>query len=231
VGTGDDSVGDGSTIACLMLAVIFALMSDAVDAAFFMLRPPLCPGVRPPEVGIAQDHGGWFQRQFGRTLSAGFQLLKRGTYSAVYVPLNSSVVGNLQSLWLPALSAGLPVSALLMQMTRAAMLDVLSEPFIVTARASGIKSRRIYYRHALKAALVPILSLEGFTFGILIGSLIVVEDVFSLPGLGRGLLNSFGNRDFVELEGQILVLGSAFIVGNLIVDVVLPLIDKRLLSR
>lgn len=152
-------------------------------------------------------------------------------YSASYVPLTQGVARNMQALALPALSAGLPVSALLLQMTRSAMLDVLAEPYITTARACGIKARRIYYVHALKAALPPILALEGFTFGILIGSLIVIEDVFSLPGLGSGLLTSFGNRDFVELEGQILVLSASFIIGNLIVDLLLPIIDKRIATR
>ncbi len=157
--------------------------------------------------------------------------LAPGLYSAVYIPLTTSVVGNLQSLFLPSLSAGLPVAALIMQMTRTAMLDVLAEPHVVTARSFGLSSWRIHYRYALKAALAPVLALEGFTFGILIGSLIVVEDVYSLPGLGRGVLTSLDNRDFTELEAQVVVLAMAFVVANLVVDILVPLIDKRVLSR
>lgn len=153
------------------------------------------------------------------------------SFSASYVSLTSNFALNMQSLGLPALAVGLPLAALLMQMTRVAFLDILEEPYITTARACGVRRRRLYYVHALKAALSPILALEGFTFGVVIGSLVVVEDLFSLPGLGQGLLNSFGNRDFVELEAQTLVLAATFIIGNLVVDLVTPVIDKRQLVK
>ena len=153
------------------------------------------------------------------------------SFSASYTSLTTNFVLNMQSLGLPALAVGLPLAALLMQMTRVAFLDILEEPYINTARACGIKRRRLYYVHALKAALSPILALEGFTFGVVIGSLVVVEDLFSLPGLGQGLITSFGNHDFVELEAQTLVLAATFIVGNLVVDLLIPMIDKRLLAE
>jgi peptide/nickel transport system permease protein len=74
------------------------------------------------------------------------------------------------------------------------------------------------------------LSLEGFLFGLLIGGVVVIEDVFSLPGLGRGLLNSISNRDFIELEAQVLIIALTFIVGNLLADLAAPIIDKRITS-
>ena len=113
-------------------------------------------------------------------------------------------------------------------MTRATMAEVLSQPFVTTARGNGLAPLRLYGVYALKAASLPILSLEGFSFGILISGVVVVEDVFSLPGIGRGLLLAIENRDFLELEAQVLVLVVAFIIGNLLVDLISPLVDRRI---
>ena len=110
------------------------------------------------------------------------------------------------------------------------MLEVLSQPYIVTARASGLRPVRLYGVYTLKAAALPILSLIGFLYGLLIGGVIVVEQVFSLPGMGRGLLQSITNREFGELEAQVLVIAVAFIGGNLLVDLISPLFDRRLVS-
>ncbi|MGP8208562.1 MAG: ABC transporter permease [Acidimicrobiales bacterium] len=149
-------------------------------------------------------------------------------YTAAYVPITSDLGANLRSMILPAIAVGLPVSGNLVQMTRATMAEVLSQPFVTTARGNGLAPLRLYGVYALKAASLPILSLEGFSFGILISGVVVVEDVFSLPGIGRGLLLAIENRDFLELEAQVLVLVIAFIVGNLLVDLISPLVDRRI---
>jgi peptide/nickel transport system permease protein len=148
-------------------------------------------------------------------------------YQSSYVSLTESVWQNLKVMVLPSIVVGLPVAGLLVQMTRATVAEVLTEPYIQTARAVGLSSWRLYGIYALKAAAAPILSLEGFLFGLIIGAVIVVEQVFSLPGLGRGLLNSISNRDFVELESQVLVMALAFIAGNLLVDLLVPVVDRR----
>jgi peptide/nickel transport system permease protein len=148
-------------------------------------------------------------------------------YSVVYVPLTASIGGNLRVMLLPSLTVGLPVAGLLMQMTRGAVADVMSQPHVITARAVGLKRRRLYGVYVLKAALLPIISLESFLYGILIGGVVVVEQVFSLPGLGRGLLNSIDNRDFLQLEAQVAVLAAAFIAGGILGDLVTPLVDRR----
>lgn len=148
-------------------------------------------------------------------------------YQSGYVPLSQSLGGNLRAMVLPSVTVGLPVAGLLVQMTRGAVSDVLSQPHVVTARAVGLRKRRLYGVYVLKAALLPIISLESFMYGILIGGVIVVEQVFSLPGLGRGMLNSIGTRDFLELEAQISVIATAFIVGGILADVVAPLVDRR----
>ena len=151
-------------------------------------------------------------------------------YSVTYVPITTSVIGNLHVMALPALIVGLTEAGLLAQMSRATMLEVLSQPYIVTARACGLRPLRLYGLYALKAAALPILSLLGFLYGLLIGGVIVVEQVFSLPGLGRGLLQSITNREFGELEAQVLLIAIAFIAGNLFVDLISPVLDRRLVS-
>ena len=151
-------------------------------------------------------------------------------YSATYVPITEDFYSNLVALFLPALSAGLPTSALVIQMTRVAMLDSLAQPYIVMARAKGVPVWKIHYLHALKAAFGPILTLIGFQFGILLGSLFVVEEIFSLPGLGRGVLGAIGSRDFGVVQAQVLVIAIVFILGNLIVDIVQPIIDRRIVT-
>ena len=151
-------------------------------------------------------------------------------YSVTYVSLGSSLIGNLKVMALPSITIGLTEAGLLAQMSRAAMLEVLSQPYIVTARASGLRPLRLYGLYALKAAALPILSLIGFLYGLLIGGVIVVEQVFSLPGMGRGLLQSITNREFGELEAQVLIIAMAFIGGTLLVDLISPLFDRRLVS-
>jgi peptide/nickel transport system permease protein len=151
-------------------------------------------------------------------------------YSVIYVPIGQSLTGNLKVMTLPALIVGLTEAGLLAQMSRGAMLEVLSQPHIVTAQACGLRPLRLYGLYALKAAALPILSLIGFLYGLLIGGVIVVEQVFSLPGMGRGLLQSITDREFGELQAQVLIIALAFIVGNLLVDLISPVFDRRLVS-
>ena len=148
-------------------------------------------------------------------------------YSAKYVSLTEDPIANLRGMVLPVITAAIPVTALLMQMTRGTMLEQLSQPFVRVAETRGVPGWRIHFIHALKNALSPIVTFQGFQFGILLGSLFVVEQVFSLPGLGRGVIQDIGNRDFVLVEAQVMVIAAAFVLGNLLVDLVDPIIDRR----
>ncbi|MGW6456263.1 ABC transporter permease [Streptomyces sp. NPDC055078] len=151
-------------------------------------------------------------------------------YSASYIPFSASAVGNLQTMLLPALAVGIPTAPLVAQMTRSSMIEVLAQPHITTARTNGIAEWRIRYLYALRTALPPVLTLIGFIFGFLVGGLFIVEEIFSLPGLGRGVLASISNRDFSQLTAQALVIAAAFIFGNLLVDIALPFVDRRIIS-
>lgn len=152
-------------------------------------------------------------------------------YSPTYIRFGASAMGNLQTMILPAVAVGIPTAPLIMQMTRASMIETLNQPFVTAARVNGLRERRVTYGYALRAALPPIITFIGFTFGMLIGSLLIVEQIFSLPGLGRGILQSIGSRDFVLLSAQAMVLAGAFIAANLVVDLLVPALDRRIARR
>lgn len=164
---------------------------------------------------------------------AGILLLMFGSrylgplYSAFYVPMSQSLVGNLRSMFLPAVSIAIPVSAMTMQMTRASMLDALGEQYITMAKAKGAPRRNIFYIHALKNAFSPVLTQLGFTFGVLLGGLFVVEEIFSLPGLGRGVLIAIGQRDYPLIMATTMVIATVFVVVNVVVDLLYPILDPR----
>jgi peptide/nickel transport system permease protein len=150
-------------------------------------------------------------------------------YEVTYVPLTDNLVGNLQSMALPVLAIALPSSAFTMQMTRSAMLDALGEPHIQMAFAKGVKLWRIRYIHAFKNALPAVLTLQGFLLGIFLGGVVVVENIFSLPGLGRGVLAAISQRDFQLLIPQVLVIAAVFVISNTAVEIIHPMIDKRVI--
>jgi peptide/nickel transport system permease protein len=149
-------------------------------------------------------------------------------YSPTYIRFEDSPMGNLQTMILPAVAVGIPTAPLIMQMTRAAMIEMLQQPFVASARGNGLSSRLVTYGYALRAALPPIVTFVGFTFGTLIGGLLIVEQIFSLPGLGRGMLQSIGSRDFIQLNAQAMVLAGSFIAANLVVDLLVPALDRRI---
>ncbi len=146
-------------------------------------------------------------------------------YQVSYVPMTENVVLNLRSMILPTLSIALPLSAMTAQMSRAALLEALGEAYIVTALAKGAPRRNVVYIHALKNALVPVITLQGYVFGSLIGGLIVTEQIFNLEGLGRGLLVAIGRRDYPFVVAGTLVIAAMFVLANLVVDILYPILD------
>ena len=152
-------------------------------------------------------------------------------YQAEYVPITTDLLANLQSMVLPTIAIAIPTSALTMQMTRAAMLEALSEPHIQMAYAKGASLRNIRYVHALKNALPAILTLQGFLFGIFLGGLVVVENIFNLPGLGRGIVVAINQRDFQLLIPQTLIIAAFFVLANTLVEIIHPLLDKRIIEQ
>jgi peptide/nickel transport system permease protein len=129
---------------------------------------------------------------------------------------------------LPAIALGLVQAAILTRVTRSALLDVLNEDFVRTARAKGLSRRAALWRHALPNAMTPILTVLGLQFANLIASAIVIENVFTLPGVGRLIFQSIANRDVLVVEDCVMALAAIVIVVNFLVDVVCAAIDPRL---
>lgn len=154
-----------------------------------------------------------------------------GLFQVAYTPWSEDAGRHALSLAMPLLTITLPLAAMTMQMTRGAMLEVLSDPFITTARAVGVRGRRIHYLHALRNALPPVVTFVGFQFGVLLGGLIVIEQIFSIPGLGRGMLEAISTRDYPMVTATTLVFAATFVVVNAVIDLLYPLIDPRQRTR
>jgi peptide/nickel transport system permease protein len=148
-----------------------------------------------------------------------------------FTPWSQDPITHLRSMAMPLLTITFPMAAMTMQMTRSAMLEVLSDAFIVTARAVGVRLPRIHYLHALRNALPPIVTFIGFQFGVMLGGLIVVEQIFSLPGLGRAMLEAISTRDYPMVTATTLVFAVAFVVINAVIDLLYPLLDPRQRAR
>jgi peptide/nickel transport system permease protein len=144
-----------------------------------------------------------------------------------YVPFSEDPLGNLQRLLLPAIALALPILANLSRLVRTAMLDALGQDYIRTARAKGLGERAVLYRHALRNALIPFVTSVGIMTGYLLGGAIVVEQVFSIPGIGRLIVGAIASRDFPVLQGGLLFLAVVYLAINLIVDILYAVVDPR----
>ena len=133
-----------------------------------------------------------------------------------------------KALILPAVALAVVQAAILARITRSAVLDVLREDFVRTARAKGLSQRAVLWRHVLRNAFVPVLTVMGLQFANLLTGTIVVENVFSLPGLGRLIFQAIANRDVIVVRNVVMLLAAAVIVINFIVDVLYAVIDPRL---
>src|SRR5207249_4182266 len=147
--------------------------------------------------------------------------------SIIYVPVSDGLVPHLGQFIAPGLILGIALSATLMRITRTMMLEVMRQDYVRTARAKGLTGRTVVLRHALRNALIPVISLLGTQIAVLISGTIVTELVFGLPGLGRTLINSIQQRDYPVIQGITVVTGLAVILINLAVDASYGFIDPR----
>uniref|UniRef100_A0A7V4XRK8 ABC transporter permease n=1 Tax=Acidobacterium capsulatum TaxID=33075 RepID=A0A7V4XRK8_9BACT len=139
-----------------------------------------------------------------------------------------SGAGGLSHLILPALTMGSALAAVLTRMVRTAMLEELGQDYIRTARAKGLSERRVVYVHALRNAMIPVLTLVGLQFGALLAGAIVTEKIFSWPGIGRLTVTAIENRDYPLLQGCILAVGLTYVLVNLITDVLYLVVNPRI---
>jgi len=145
-----------------------------------------------------------------------------------YVPLAQGLGPFLAHLTLPAVTLSVVYMALIARMTRASMLGVLAEDYIRTAFAKGLAPRRVLLRHALKNASLPVVTIVGIGFALLIGGAVVTESVFALPGLGRLTVDAIIRRDYPVIQGVILVVSCVYVLVNLIVDLLYVVLDPRI---
>jgi len=145
-----------------------------------------------------------------------------------FTPLNVDPLGNLSQMILPAITLGFAFAASVTRISRSAMLDVLGDDYIRTARSKGVPQRGVVWRHALRNALIPVVTLSGVEFGYLLGGAVVVEQIFALPGLGRLTLDAISQRDYALVEGAVLFIAFNFLVVNLLVDLCYAAIDPRI---
>ena len=137
----------------------------------------------------------------------------------------------LRHLVLPAVTLGLGMAAILTRMVRTSMLEELSQDYIRTARAKGLSERTVVYRHALRNALTPVLTVVGLQFGSLLAGAIVTETIFGWPGVGRLTLSAISNRDYPLVQGCILAVGLTYVLVNLLTDAAYALADPRLRAQ
>ncbi|MFO7806179.1 MAG: ABC transporter permease [Paracoccaceae bacterium] len=158
-------------------------------------------------------------------LSVGFGVLPQMGH---FVSFFDDPMGNLAQLILPAVALGTAFAAAVTRIARAAMLDVLSEDYVRTARSQGYSQSYVIWRHALPNALIPVVTLSGVEFGYLLGGAVIVEQIFALPGLGRVVLDAILQRDYALVQGVVLFIAFNFLVVNLLVDLAYAALDPRI---
>lgn len=145
-----------------------------------------------------------------------------------YVSLFEDPLENLSHLILPAFSLGLAFGATMMRFTRSALLEVYNQDYIRTARSKGLKPKAVIFKHALKNALIPVITVTGIQAGRLLGGAVIIEQIFALPGLGRYVLDAISTRDYPVIQGTVLVFTLVFILVNLLVDLLYGVVDPRI---
>ncbi len=145
-----------------------------------------------------------------------------------FTPLLVDPIANLGQMLFPAITLGFAFAASVTRIARSAMLDVLSDDYIRTARSKGASSLSVIWLHALPNALIPVVTLSGVEFGYLLGGAVIVEQVFALPGLGRLVLDAITQRDYALVQGSILFIAFNFLLVNLIVDLAYVMLDPRI---
>lgn len=145
-----------------------------------------------------------------------------------YVPLGQDPVATLRSLALPAVALGVAVAAILMRYVRSALLEILGQEFVRTARGKGLRNAAVMFHHALPNALIPVVTVIGFQLAYLLGGTVVIEEIFALPGMGRFALQAIFQRDYPVVQGVVLVVALLFVLTNLLVDVLYAWLDPRI---
>jgi peptide/nickel transport system permease protein len=177
----------------------------------------------------AWDYAGMVFTQIGMAIPSfwlGIMLLLILAVKIPIFPLFGS--GGIVHLILPATSLGIARAAIILRLTRASMIEELSKEYVITARAKGLTERMVKYKHALKNALLPVITITGIQLGYMLGGAIITEQVFSLPGLGRLFLTGIYQRDFPLIQGGVVFVAIIFSLINFIVDILYSVLNPRI---
>lgn len=176
-----------------------------------------------------QDYTGMFAAISGISLPSfwlGLMLMQLFSVNLGWLPTTG--YGTWQHLILPSLTLGAGVAAVIARFTRSSLMEVLKEDYVRTARAKGLHNNFVIYKHALRNALIPVVTMTGMQFGFLLGGSVVVETVFSWPGLGRLLIDSVAFRDYPTIQAEMLLFALEFILINLIVDLLYVVLNPQI---
>ncbi len=175
------------------------------------------------QIGIAIPNF-WFAMLLTILFSVTLRLLPAGGFAG----WDAGIVPVFKSLLLPTIALALPQAAILSRVTRSALLEVLKEDFIRTARAKGVNNQGTLWKHALRNALIPVVTIMGLQFSFLLAGTIIIENVFYLPGIGRLIFQAISQRDLIVVKNLVILLAGAVIIINFMVDLLYAVIDPRL---
>lgn len=209
-----------------ILGLIISLVIAIPLGVFSAVKQDTLPDYITRSVAIAMlAIPGFWLATLAITLPA---LWFRWTPPLRYTRLQDNPATNLTQMFLPALILGVGLSGSIMRLTRAQMLEVLRHEYVRTARAKGLNERAVLFRHALRNAVVPIVTLLGLQMTVLIGGAVVLESIFVLPGMGRYLLESLNFRDYPAVQAVVVIFAIVIIGVNLIIDLLYAFLDPRI---
>lgn len=157
-------------------------------------------------------------------LAVRFQVLPATGWTRI----SNDLRGNLETAILPALALSLSQLAIYTRLVRADMITTLQEDFVLSARAKGLTNRFILFRHALRPSSLSVITVIGLNIGVLLGGTVVIEKIFALPGIGSLLIDSIGQRDYLVVQGVVLLIAASYVTINTVVDLVYALVDPRI---
>ncbi|WNC14120.1 nickel ABC transporter permease [Brevibacillus brevis] len=207
-----------STILLTMLSVVIMVIVGLFAGIVSATRP-----------NSVRDNATMMFSLFGISMPvfwSGIMLILVFSYYLQWLPSGGST--QLKHYILPAIALGVSSSAVLARLTRSSILEVIHQDFIRTARAKGVKEKLIIYKHTLKNALIPIITIVGLEFGHLLGGAVLTETVFSMNGIGRYIIQSIQFRDYPAIQGSILFVAAIFVIVNLVVDLCYGAVDPRI---
>lgn len=214
-----------NTIQLAMVAITWSVIFGVVIGVY--------AGVRPNSLGDGLSMGAALVGVSAPSFWIGLLLMLVFAYWLGWLPASGMgqsffSADGFRRMIMPAITLGTGTAAIMARMTRSSMLEVLNQDYIRTARSKGLGERTVVYRHALRNALIPVVTLIGLQLGVLLGGAVITEQVFAWPGIGTLLINGINARDYPMVQACILLIALIFVVVNLFVDLTYSLIDPRI---